>query len=120
MNNASIGRMQRSVRLSNRELIRRAKTVVSSYQELEQKMNHVHTMLMVVLAQAGGEVTVTQGTMAQIFENMGKLDFEFKSSDLPNEFKIRLVTGTEVIGVGSLNQAAPGTINPEKVQDDPQ
>jgi hypothetical protein len=48
--------------------------------------------LMMVLAQKGGEVTVTKGTAEQVFGSMNRLSYVVEQSANENEFVIRQVT----------------------------
>ncbi len=81
MNNASIHTNAR--RVSNRERMRVAMAAI----DLERK---ARLTLLAVLAQSGGEVTVTQGTLDQVARNLSSITHEIVNS-ADNEYLIRLV-----------------------------
>ena len=51
-----------------------------------------HAMLMAVLAQKGGEVTITAGTMQQVSQNIQRLSYKVALvEDNPSEFIVSMV-----------------------------
>lgn len=52
--------------------------------------------LMSVLAQKGGEVTVTKGTIDQVIHDLKKLSYSVDKSEADNEFIFRLQVATEM------------------------
>jgi hypothetical protein len=75
-------------RVSNRQLRRAALSSIQS----GMRMNGV---LMAVLAQSGGEVTVTKGTIDQVDAKMGRLGWTIVAGATHNEFIVRMVEGGE-------------------------
>ena len=59
---------------------------------LSQNAAKSFAMLLAVLAQAGGEVTVVQGTLDQVLPNLATLGYEVVKGQAPNEHIIRMVT----------------------------
>mgnify|MGYP001597133873 CR=1 FL=1 len=87
MYSANGQRMMRSVTLSNRERLRRAK------QESTLGL-HAYLTLLAVLAQCGGEKVVTEGTLDHVSRNLATLSFTtMPSPTTPHEFIVRLVEG---------------------------
>ena len=95
------GRIFRSTtsgKVGNREMRRRA---VRSMQEGSK----IYALLLAVLAQKGGEIVVTQGTIDQVGANLANLGYRIdpilKDNDLdgnpqpPTDFIIRLTEGTD-------------------------
>lgn len=72
--------------LSNREMRRRA-------QEAINVGSQALLILLAVLAQSGGEITVTQGTINQCSKNLEDLDFEIVDGTIQGEFIVRLMEG---------------------------
>jgi len=54
--------------------------------------------LLAVLAQNGGEVTVTAGTITQVEREFRQLSYEFISAPVKGEFIVRLLTGETADG----------------------
>lgn len=90
-------------KLSNRERLRRADQAIDLG-------NRATLILLAVLAQSGGEVTVTQGTIDQVSLGIvtGELDYAIVDGKNKNEHIVRLVTGHE---------DAPLEPSPENVQE---
>lgn len=86
-------------RISNRELRRQAKTsVIAGYR--------AYMTLLAVLAQKGGDVTVTQGTINQVNANYANLSYVVVPGETEGEFIVRMVEGqAEQAGT----QAAPSS-----------
>jgi hypothetical protein len=55
----------------------------------------VYAILLAVLAQSGGEITVTQGTLNQVGANMQQLGYIVTKGTVENEFIVRLVEGKQ-------------------------
>ena len=53
-------------------------------------------ILVACLAQSGGEITVTQGTLDQCAKNLEELDYVIGPGKEKNEFIVRLVQGKDV------------------------
>ena len=51
--------------------------------------------LLSVLAQSGGEVTVTRGTMEQVSQNLQSLSWKTIQGEKPNEFIVRMESAAE-------------------------
>jgi hypothetical protein len=89
MYGANIPTSIRAGRLSNRERRRRADEAI----EIGTKA--VLTTL-VLLAQKGGEITVTQGTLQQCMANLDNLDYIVEPNPkVPGEFIVRLIEGNK-------------------------
>ena len=73
-------------KVSNREMRRRAQAAINAGTE-------AILVLLACLAQKGGEIVVTQGTLDQCARNLENLDFEIKGGVNPNEFIVRLLEG---------------------------
>lgn len=71
-------------KVSNREIRRRAQAAISA----GTQALHV---LFSVLAQLGGEIIVTQGTLDQVMGLLSSADFEVVPADKPREYKVRLI-----------------------------
>jgi hypothetical protein len=52
-------------------------------------------VLLAVLAQNGGEITVTQGTLNQVTENTHNLGFHVVASKIDGEFLVQMVVKQE-------------------------
>lgn len=79
-----------SIRISNRERRRRADAAI------EQGTRAFLTCL-AVLAQKGGEVVVTQGTLDQVTRDLTTLDFVVVPGETPAEFIVRIVNGKDEV-----------------------
>jgi hypothetical protein len=75
-------------RISNREMRRRAQAAI-------EHGTKTHLILLAVLAQSGGEVTVTDGTLQQVGMNLATLDFAILAGKQKGESIVRLVDGKE-------------------------
>lgn len=74
-------------RVSNRELRRRAQSAIAIGTK-------AYSILLTVLAQKGGEVVITEGTIAQVNRSFNTLDFEVvPNKDTPGEYVVRLLDG---------------------------
>jgi hypothetical protein len=74
-------------------------TILNLQQELERmatSMAGLHATLVTVLAQKGGDVTITPGTMAQMAD--GKFGFSLTPGPQEGEMTLRVVTEEEVDG----------------------
>lgn len=69
-----------------------------SLQQQTEALVRAHTTLLMVLSQAGGEVTISQGTMQTVLQGIRLLNWETlpsKDKDdniIPGEFLVRVVT----------------------------
>lgn len=64
-------------------------------QQLVQRTHErykTHVMLLAVLAQKGGEVTITQGTLSQVMAGIASLSYTVTPSEIAGESTVRLVT----------------------------
>jgi hypothetical protein len=78
------GKSARHSRRRNNELRRQLRRIATSGQQ-------AYATLLAVLAQKGGEVTVTKGTIDQVTENYKRLGFVVENSkEHDNEFIVRL------------------------------
>lgn len=58
--------------------------------------SHAVRLLLAVLAQVGGSITVTTGTLSQVMSNYDNLGFEIApSTKVEGEFQIRLLSGAQ-------------------------
>lgn len=73
-------RIRRNLSLANRQL-----------RELQKAHFNTHLTLLMILAQRGGEVVVTQGTMQQTIQGIQGLNWQTFPGDNPNEFVVRLL-----------------------------
>lgn len=76
-------------RVSNRSLRRRAMFSI-------RKGAEVFQAFMAVLAQKGGEVVVTKGTLDQVSENLSTLGYTITPNETHTEFTFRMTEGTVV------------------------
>lgn len=81
---ASIGK-----RKSNRQYIREAQFAV-------KEGARVFAVLLAVLAQKGGDVTITQGTLDQVGQNLSTMGYAIVPGATKGEFIVRLTEGREV------------------------
>jgi hypothetical protein len=89
MYGANTARMIRSVKgPSNRQRMKMANFAIEHAQK-------VRLILLAVLAQSGGEVTVTNGTIQQVGSNLATLDYAIIDGKNPNESIVRLVEGQD-------------------------
>lgn len=97
-------------RPSNRELRRAARDAINAGTQA------VLTLL-AVLAQQGGEVTVTQGTIDQCAKNLNDLDFVIvPSPTAPREYIVRLVEGHDAERLSAVRASgAEGVIATEEI-----
>ena len=86
-------------RVSNRELRRRATRSI-------QEGSKVYALLLTVLAQSGGEIVVTKGTIDQVGMNLLNLGYVVVGGKEENEFIVRLTEGKTEIGT----EIAPSAI----------
>lgn len=77
-------RKKRTISLQNREI-----------RQLKAAFFNTHQMLLMVLGQSGGEVTVTQGTMQQILQQAQRVNWQTAPGANEHEFIVRLVTQME-------------------------
>lgn len=84
MNNAGIH--TNTKRISNRERMRRAAASIQAGLRAEQ-------ILLAVLAQKGGEVVVTQGTINQVGMKLASLGYEIVPNAEGTEFTVRMLEG---------------------------
>jgi hypothetical protein len=56
-------------------------------------------VLLTVLAQNGGEVTITKGTSDQVVADLARLTWAIEPGKEANEYVVRVVTGTDVATV---------------------
>lgn len=70
-----------------------------SLRNLQQQFGQTQTMLLAVLAQSGGEVTITTGTLNQVLPKLATLGWQVMTNPLvpgeslvPGEFVVRLVS----------------------------
>ena len=76
-------------RVSNRELRRRAQQAIAIGTK-------AYSILLTVLAQKGGEVVITEGTIAQVNAKFNELDFEVvPNKDKAGEYLVRLMDGQQ-------------------------
>jgi hypothetical protein len=75
-------------KVSNRELMRRAEYSI-------REGGKQYALLLAVLAQSGGEVTVTQGTIDQVGMNLPNLGYVVVGGKAEKEFIVRLTEGHE-------------------------
>lgn len=78
-------------KVSNREIRRRATEAISV------GTTALH-LLLTVLAQKGGEIVVTQGTIDQCASKLNELDFEIVDGEKRGEFIIRMLEGVKGAG----------------------
>jgi hypothetical protein len=79
----------RAGRVSNRELRRRANAAIAIGTK-------AYSILLTVLAQKGGEVVITAGTIEQVNRDFNTLDFEVvPNKDIAGEFVVKLLAGNE-------------------------
>jgi hypothetical protein len=82
----------RAGRVSNREIRRRAK---GSFRESTK----LFALFLTVLAQKGGEVTITQGTIDQVGERLMGLGYVVVPGKNEKEFIVRITEGDEKDGI---------------------
>lgn len=106
-------------RISNRALIRLATNAMADAHAQEVAMrvehNNAFLVLLTVLAQKGGEVTITQGTIDQVSENFRRLGFSVQPSpDHAGEFVVRMVeTDDKTLSDGG-TLPAPDSLEPQE------
>lgn len=90
-------------KVSNRQRRRIADLAITQAQK-------VHVILLAILAQKGGEITVTQGTLDQVEKEFAELDYQIVPAG-KGEYLIRLLEGGKA---DAEDQALPdsGTIEP--------
>lgn len=71
-------------RISNREMRRLAQRAINAGTQATM-------VLLACIAQSGGEITITQGTLDQCQANLGHLDFEIVDGVKPGEFVVRML-----------------------------
>jgi len=101
-------------KVSNRELRRRATQVVLEHEALQAQGAKTFAILLTVLAQKGGEVTVTKGTIDQVGANLARLSYQIVTSEVPGEHIIRLVEGKDD-GVPQTGETDPAPAQEETV-----
>lgn len=79
-----------------RSLRREANNLRRQLRRTATSGKQTYATLLAVLAQSGGEVTITQGTIDQVGQNFDQLGFVVVKKDEPaNEYVVRLVEGQE-------------------------
>lgn len=87
-------------KIGNREIRRRA-------QEAIEQGTKSFLICLAVLAQKGGEVIVTQGTLDQMMSKLDKLDFDVKPhKDIPGEFVVRVIDNTPSVTIEKVTDDA--------------
>ena len=61
-------------------------------QQTEQQRQQTMMTLLSVLAQAGGEITITKGTIQQVIEQYAQLAFSTGPGTVEGEFVVKMVT----------------------------
>lgn len=89
-------------RISNRQRLRNAA-------QAEKWGLKAYMALLAVLAQRGGEVTVTAGTIKQIEGNFANLSYKMIPSPVSGEFIVRLVEGdaSDATSASETDQTSP-------------
>lgn len=93
-----------------------------SLQQQTEALVRAHTTLLMVLSQAGGEVTVSQGTMQTVLQGIRLLNWETLAKTdadgavVPGEFLVRVITqeGVQAVVDEAIDAAALAT--PAEVQ----
>ena len=75
-------------KVSNREMQRQARRAINAGTQATM-------VLLACIAQSGGEITITQGTLDQCQQNLGRLDFEIVDGVKPGEFVVRMLEGEQ-------------------------
>ena len=84
---------QDSRNLRKKRRIRRNMSLLTrSNIQLDAELGKTYTLLLAVLAQNGGEITVTKSTMQQVIEHIKELSWQTSSGANENEFVVRMVT----------------------------
>ncbi len=109
-------RRKRRVKRSNSLLKRALKAYEKAFQLENAQKQNVILMMAAVLAQNGGEITITQGTLNQVIENVATLGFQMEPSAVDGEFLVKLVT--QEVGDGG-NVVDPDDALPEVATDAP-
>ncbi len=94
----------RDGRASTSKHTRKVRRINADLRRQVRRMSHLgrsaYATLLAVLAQHGGEVTITQGTLEQVNENFRNLSFAVsQKKDIPNEFTVRMVVEEEATAV---------------------
>lgn len=88
------------------------------YRKLQAAHFNTHLTLLMVLAQSGGELTVTQGTMQQTVEQIKTLNWQSGPGVTPNEFVVRLVVNEAVPTTGPTSISEMARLDEEPVTRD--
>jgi glucokinase len=78
-----------------RKLRRQANLMLRAARASRKDSLKYFSLFMTVLAQRGGEMVVTKGTIDQVEEKLGRLSFEIVKSENGMEFTLRLVEAPE-------------------------
>ena len=73
------------------------------------------TVLLTVLAQQGGEITVTKGTMDQVAGELMGLTYAAEKGKVENEYVVRVIT--KVVGPVVATVPSTPTATPDEVPD---
>jgi len=93
MYGANVRRMVKSIKYGSLRETRRA---------ADNAQEHAKTaelLVMEMLAQAGGEVTLTKGTIEQVVQNLPLLDFTIGPGVNENEIVVKLTTRSDIVEV---------------------
>lgn len=101
-------------RKSNRQYIREAQFAV-------KEGARVFAVLLAVLAQKGGDVTITQGTLDQVGQNLSTMGYAIVPGATKGEFIVRLTEGKVVdppgddtaLPVSRMDGTEPASAEPE-------
>lgn len=98
-------------RKSQRQRARENASAIATVERAERMLYETNLLFCAVLAQKGGSVVVTQGTLDQCLRNLGNLGFSMKASEeQQGEYTITLLTGeetaTENVGYAAPSDAA--------------
>lgn len=87
-----------------------------SLQQQTEALVRAHTTLLMVLSQAGGEVTISQGTMQTVLQGIQLLNWQTlaktdsEGTVIPGEFLVRVITQEGVQAV--VDEAIAATVAP--------
>lgn len=117
-NKIKMRRMKRQLSLHHRVLLQQARI-----EQLEQGIRQTvdrgqfaKVVLLAVLAQKGGEVEVTQGTMQQVTDNLATLSWVTQPNEKdPGAFFVRLVEGQPA---AEEQKVATGSNRPDRDDDE--
>ncbi len=107
-------RRKRRIRRNVSTLARRLGTQHTTIEQLQSELGRAQMTLLMVLAQKGGEVTISKGTLDQVTAGIQTMGWQVVPGTVPSEFIVRLVTTDTLLADAEQNETGS-----QLIPDDP-